>query len=98
MAKETFRTGRNKPAGRTKEQKKQARVIEQESERAEKAKTAGFTLRLVPRSKAKYFSSSVRSRAPKRKSEITLHAIRKLETLPAPSATTQILPSKRNGH
>jgi putative intracellular protease/amidase len=105
MAKQTFTTRRNKPARRKKEQKKQARMIEQDSKKAaagtfedEKSKTAGFALRLVPGGKPRYFTSSVRPRDPKRKSEITLHATRKRETLSAPSATTQILPSERNGH
>lgn len=99
MAKETFRTRRNKPAGCKKEQKKQARMIEQDSEKTvtgtfahEKSRAVGFPLRLVPRSKPKYFRSSVRPRDPKRKSEITLHTTRKLETLPA-ADRTPILPS-----
>jgi uncharacterized protein YkuJ len=100
MAKETLRTRRNRPARHKKGQKKQGRMIEQDGEKVatgtfedEKSKTAGFALRLVPTGKPKYFSSSVKPRDPKRKSEITLHATRKLETMPAPSAITQIVPS-----
>jgi hypothetical protein len=93
MAKETFRTRRNKLAGRKKQHETPDRRIEQENKKAvtgdkievEKAKPSGCVLRPEPRGKPRYFSSSVRPRDPKRKSEITLHATRKLQTLPAPS-------------